>query len=86
MTSTSETRCAEGTKTAGETLQRSTVELQGVLEGFVRTLTIRFEVPDEPLTSEARSRSARVLIASGAILTGDSRRRATMRLASMRSI
>jgi hypothetical protein len=48
------TRCAEGTKTAGETLQRSTVELQGVLDGFVRTLTIRFEVPDEPPTVSRR--------------------------------
>lgn len=48
------TRCAEGTKTAGETLQRSTVELQGVLDGFVRTLTIRFELPGEPLTASRR--------------------------------
>lgn len=48
------TRCAEGTKTAGETLQRSAVELQGVLDGFVRTLTIRFEEPDEPSTVSRR--------------------------------
>lgn len=48
------TRCAEGTKTAGETLQRSTVELQGVLDSFVQTLTIRFEVLDEPATVSRR--------------------------------
>lgn len=48
------TRCAEGTKAAGETLQRSTVELQGVLDGFVRTLTIRFDVPEDPPTITRR--------------------------------
>jgi hypothetical protein len=48
------TRCAEGTKAAGEMLQRSTNELQGVLDGFVRTLTIRLEVPDQPLTVSRR--------------------------------
>jgi hypothetical protein len=48
------TRCAEGTKNAGETLQRSTLELQGVLDGFVRTLTIRFELPDERMSVSRR--------------------------------
>ena len=48
------TRCAEGTKNAGETLQRSRLELQGVIDGFVRTLTIRFELPDERMSVSRR--------------------------------
>jgi len=54
------TQCARGTKSAGETLQRSTVELQGVLDGFVRTLTIRFDLQDEPSAPRQGDRNGRV--------------------------